>query len=257
MKKLTFLLILSILLTTVSFSVFADNDYTVKTNVKSELIKDENIYKLSVYLTDIKDETGLAIIDYCIKYDPSVFKLKKADSVTPDLWKDHIDSEMAENLSNHSSGEYRWAWVMSLIGNGIKEDNQLVLNMEFEVLSESDTVVNVSAIAVANDNLKVVSANSVAIKINTEAGSEQIDPDAPAVKPSSSLTSNSYVSGSEGEDANNELQPSDNSPAQFFHTDNPSSDNLQGGNTALIVILSLIGVLAAATCIFVLMKKRS
>ena len=70
MKKLTLLLIFSLIIAVIPFAVTAENDYDVTTKVSGELVEDEDIYKLSVSLVDIKDETGVAFLEYGIKFVP-------------------------------------------------------------------------------------------------------------------------------------------------------------------------------------------
>lgn len=262
MKKLAFLLILSILVATVPFAAFAENNYMVTTKVEGELTKDDNVYKLHVSLNDIKDETGVALAEYVIKFDPEVIQLTNADVKVPDIWKDHIDSEMAENMSRKlNDGEYSWLWVMALEGYGIKEDGQLALDLDFSVLKETETEISVSVVTVLNDELEEISANSVSVKVNTgSAGSEQIDSEASPVEPDYStpiVPDDPLPDDSETESRDSiSLNPPVASATENNSIDSSASDNSDNSNVTLIVILSIIGVVAAAACAFVLIKRR-
>lgn len=270
MKKLTLLLIFSLIIAVIPFAVTAENDYDVTTKVSGELVEGEDIYKLSVSLVDIKDETGVAFLEYGIKFDPAVLQLQKADVKVPDIWKEHIDTEMAEDLSRQlNDGEFGWVWVMSQVGYGIKEDGQLALNLEFKVLDSAKTDINVSSLMVTNDNMEEISANSVTLTVDTnKVGSEEINSEASAIKPDYSTPTVSIepiesetdtVSFDITDDSNIELKPivpSTSSKADASASDS-SADESGNGNTVLIVILSVVGVLAVAACIFVLIRRRS
>lgn len=267
MKKLTFLLVITILIAAIPFVVFAESGYDVTTKVNGELIKDESIYKLNITLNNIKDKSGIALIEYDIKFDPAVFQLTKSDVKVPDIWKEHIETEMAENLSRQvGDGEYNWLWIMAFEGYGIKEDGQFALDLEFKVLKEAETEISVSAVDLINDNMEPISANSVAVKINTSsAGSEEIDSDVPPIPPEYSvplIPSEPATESSETDNSDSiiELNPIVSSAESVSSADNSENDSSSGnkdnGNVTLIVILSIIGAAAVAVCVFVLVKRK-
>ena len=86
----------------------AENDAELV--VTGDFDKDTKILTVHASVNNIKPEYGVIIVEYHINYDKSDLALMEAKVNMPDLWKPHVESQNAEDLSRRvADGKYSWA----------------------------------------------------------------------------------------------------------------------------------------------------
>ncbi len=143
MKKIfTFALILLILVSTTVFPVNAEEGLDSKLNVSYTY--DAATQKISIIanFVDITAKEGLIGLEYDVKYDPNILELVKAEPIYPKRWDTLIGSGAIEDLSgNTGNGVFHWSFVVIALGEGIKNDNELGIRLEFKPLKNESTKV--------------------------------------------------------------------------------------------------------------------
>lgn len=151
MKKLLIVFFVAVLIFSSFITVSAaENDADLV--VTGDFNKDTKILTVHASVNNIKPEYGIIIVEYHINYDKNELALMEANVNMPDLWKPHVESQNAENLSRRvADGKYSWSIVMAKVKLGIKEDEQLTIDLKFKVKQETDISVRFDRIVVATE----------------------------------------------------------------------------------------------------------
>ncbi len=151
MKKLLIYFFVAVLIFS-SFTTVSAKEYDAQLVVTGDFNKDTKILTVHASINNIKPEYGIIVVQYQINYDTSDLALMEANVNMPDLWKPHVESQNAEDLSHRiSDGKYSWSIVMAKVKLGIKEDEQLTIDLKFKVKKEADISVRFDNIVVATE----------------------------------------------------------------------------------------------------------
>jgi len=143
MKKIfTFSLIILILISSTAFSVNAEEGLESKLNVSYTYNADTERISIIANFVDITAKEGLIGLEYDVKYDPNILELVKAEPIYPKRWDTLLGSGAIEDLSgNTGNGVFHWSFVVIALGEGIKNDNELGIRLEFKPLKNESTKV--------------------------------------------------------------------------------------------------------------------
>ncbi len=266
MKRFLSLLISFVLLLSLSFNVSAD-EMDASLSVSCRTMESGSV-SVFASITNIKNFDGITYIDYLIKYDPKILKLKKATVNMPDVW-----SAEAEDWSYEiKEGEYSWALFTVEAGEGITKDNQLFIELEFTPLVEkAETVISFQCIDIFGEDLFVpLNGKSLDMDISISRDSnDKVSVEGPndissvpdtESKPSSNTNSNTSNitddSSPNGENSNHQVNSNDNNESNNLNeyiSSNTSNEELNlkdDGeenkiNITPIIIVSVILVLIA------------
>lgn len=265
MKKSICLLVVVFMFVVSLLAVSASGDADATLKVDYSVNESNGNINMNASFVDIKPENGLISIEYKIEFDKSALELVSVTTEYPDSWKPLLDSEMVEDLSSKNEGFYHWAIIVIAQGEGLKNGDNLKLNLEFKPLKNGNTDVNFKFIDLGTEILKNgmteallrVSGNSVAVSINLD------DPKNPEIDDTSITTPDvSYVPGIDvsGDFEGNESYsggtlvslPSINE--QETSVAEPANDG--AGNSWILWCVIGVGVVGIAAVVTVVCKSK-
>lgn len=152
-------------------------------------------------VVNINDPSGLCGLSYDIVYDNQVLEIVDVNVVIPEKWQPFVESEMVENWSAPKSANvYSWALFNCEIGNGIKNDHELCIRIEFKPISKTSTSIQFLCENVINDNVVELAGESKLLNIefdNTTVSEPQPESKPEDSKPIESQPVESEVESSE------------------------------------------------------------
>lgn len=220
---------------------------------------------------DISAADGIISVKYDFEYDPDALELVSVTPKYPDKWQSWLDgkSDAIEDLSREvSDGVYRWEVIMFAIGEGVNEDNELGVALEFKPLGSGETEVKFIHHDIIGevidggmtDSLVPVNGNSVSFAIDLENPNEpEIKDDMPDMSDDSvddsSVTSSDEDSSAEDHSSNPGYQGNVSMPV--IDTNNSTtSDSDAGAPSAVAWILIGVGIFAVVASVLVLINGK-
>lgn len=279
MKKILCLFLVLLLLSFVlSISASAESNVETTLEIAYEYNDGGNIF-ITAEFVDIKPEEGIIALEYDIKYDHTVVELVKAEPIYPERWLSLIDNGMVEDLSQQTGlGNYHWAFVVFSIKQGVKNDNELGIKLEFKPLKKESTKIELvydDIITEVTENgqtidLLHVTGNTASVDIDFE------DPQNPNIdntdvsihENESHYTSSEVDTGSDISNTTSSTVSNNNSPDNkpitmpeidengFISSDSSVSENT-GSDGWMVWVLIGVGVcVVVVTAVFVVKSKR-
>ena len=204
MKKL--IALITVLLVLTSLFAFAANaegetvgatdntdEYGVTIAVSAETgkLKAGDTFSVTATVTDIKDETGLAVLEYMITYDKAILELVDTEFKLPDFWEQYLGTDDFENLSTRLEDDnseiagtgksaYMWSLVSIKEKNALHEGGKTSITLKFKVIEDGTASVEFIPGTVTNDDLIEIGANKVTVSIqagDTEASKQSVSID--------------------------------------------------------------------------------
>ena len=218
-------------------------------------IKNDNKVTIKIAVVDIKDSTGVAIVDYLIKYDDSVLRLDSGMVNLPKQWEPFTKDEMAENLSQAITGGYRWSVVNCMPGYGIKADNELHITLEFTRLENVETDIEVIYKCVANDEVVEIYGPDKTITVPVSSG----DSTSGFVSEGSETNNTDDTDASDNEDSVGSVSDTNNDKASGSNSSDNSSVNDAETTDVWVIILGIFGgiaVIAGIVYLVLLFSKK-
>lgn len=246
-----------------SFSASAAGDSSASLSVTETYDSLEVGSKITVKaeLCDINSDAGIACIEYNILFDNNVFKLDSYNVNFPTLWRDDIETEMAESLSVAGDGVFKWAIVNAEIGKGVKEDGELFVELVFEILdtSSAETDIYFNCVAVTDDMLDSVDCDSYVMNLSLEGGSVDVEASDENYSTDYSIPSASTPE-SQVSDVVSDANISQNSDAASENTqtvsDSENNNSILGMSVGLFAVIASAVLVAAIAAVVLIVKKR-
>ncbi len=270
MKKLACVIITAILLM-IPLTVNAESNVDVSLVVDYEY--DNETIKITGKFVDIKLEEGIILADYCINYDQNILKLVEHRTIFPKDWEQYVDNEMVEGLFYIGEDEkFHWSAFTIPLGIGCKEDNELGLYLEFKVLNQTDTTVeleyyNISTELIKDGEATIIKASGNTAKIDIdfdEPQSPEIEISDVTVPESESVyipdESSDTVNTSSDANASISVQNPSGKVSMPDIENNVTSDTANGsdaGNSGWVVwLLCGIGAIAVIACVVLVVNIK-
>lgn len=265
MKKTICLIIVLFMFVASLLAVSASGDADATLKVAYSVNETNGNINMTASFVDIKPENGLISIEYKIEYDKSALELVSVSTVYPESWKSLLDNEMVEDLSTKNDGFYHWAIIVIAQGEGLKNGDNLMLNLEFKPLKKGNTDVNFNFIDLGTEILKNgmteallrVSGNSVFVNINLD------DPKNPEIDDMSITTPDvSYVPGIDvSGDNNGDVSYNGGSFISLPSIDENSTSvsdpsNEDSGNSWILWCVIGVGVVGIGAVVAVVCKSK-
>lgn len=265
MKKAICLLVSVLIFSLSLLSVSASGDADATLKVDYSVNESNGNINMTASFVDIKPENGLISIEYKIEFDKSALELVSITTEYPDSWKSLLDSEMVEDLSSKNEGFYHWVIIVIAQGEGLKNGDNLKLNLEFKPLIKGNTNVNFNFVDLGTEILKNgmteallrVSGNSVSVSIDLD------DPQNPDIDDTSVTTPDvSYIPGIESSDdievdesyIGGTLVSLPSIDEQEASVSEPSNDN--NGNSWILWCVIGVGVVGITAVVAVVCKSK-
>lgn len=229
-----------------------------------------NIFIVGSFV-DISAADGIISVKYDFEYDPDVLELVNVTPKYPDKWQSWLDSksDAIEDLSREvSDGVYRWEIIMFAIGEGVNDDNELGITLEFKPLGSGQTdvkfvhhdIIGEVIDGGMTDSLVPVSGNSVSFSIDLENPSDpEIKDEMPETsEPSgedSSATSTDMNSSEDDDISHPGYQGNVSMPA--IDTNNSSAVDSDNGSPSVVAwILIGVGIVTVVASVLVLVNGK-
>ncbi|MBE6691787.1 MAG: hypothetical protein E7586_00445 [Ruminococcaceae bacterium] len=205
MKKLFVLLLALVFATSLSIPALAENDFDL---VCTQSYTDDGKVIVKASVTDIMDETGIVLLEYHIKYDESLLRLDVFDVNIPESWEPFFENEMAEDNSTPIKDGLIW-WVLNAeVGYGIKEDDELAIELQFTFLSDEPADIEFNYKSVGNDYLEYMSGPNRSVHVEPMDSDKPIE-DLPSEDESSKVESSNVESSVESETDSTDAESSE------------------------------------------------
>ncbi len=187
MKKIILGTILVILLLLTSVNTLAE-EYSAKLDIEYEYDSDNNLVTITASVNDIKPKYGVMSVDYSIFFDDSALELVDVNINIPDAWKSNYDEGIVEIDWSRlvEDGHYNWVIFTAEVLDGITEDNQLYVTLEFKPLKSTSTTISFKYNAVACETIIGDQNEFVEISVNsTDVTIDTTKPETPDIEESS------------------------------------------------------------------------
>ncbi len=266
MKKILIIIVAFLVICSFSLNVSAKQK-DASLSVSSRTAESGNIY-IFASINDIKTSGGISYLEYSIKYDPKVLKLKNSMVNIPSTW-----GSDAEDWSKVvSDGEYCWSVFNVALGYAVKEDNQLFIELEFIPLTDNATTdIVFDCIEICGDDLSPLDGKSVTFGISVAKDEDDkivvsdttvTDKDNPNSnnqqnKPSTDLSDSKTDSGADvSNGSSNNSYGSDTSNSALNGGSSSDNDGDMDSNAIIIVSVILAVIGAGIAVIFFVNSKK-
>lgn len=193
------------------------------------------------YVKDIESEVGLILAEFHVVFDSDNLKITNFVPSNPKGWDFTNDTAEAwMYMLDDSDNVFVFSLLNALPGTGIKEDDEMYIDIEFEVLNDIDsTVIRLESIEFMDDKLDEFTADNKTFLINLNGSKDE------------SQTENN--DNPVNESANQESIDVSNK------IDSESSDGDNVNNTIKIVVICVILaiVIAAAIIIYIIIIRKN
>ena len=186
MKKILLGTILAILLLLTCINTLAE-EYSAKLDIEYEYDSDDNLVTITASVNDIKPKYGVMWVDYSIYFDDSALELVDVNINVPDAWRSKYDKGIVEIDWSRlvEDGHYNWVIFTAAELDGITEDNQLYVTLEFKPLKSTSTTISFKYNAVACETVIGDENEFVEISVNsTDVTIDTTKPEAPNIEES-------------------------------------------------------------------------
>ena len=263
MKKIIVLVLVSLLLSISTLGVIAAS---TGLDISYSRLDNGNILVYAA-VVNINDPVGLCGIGYDIEYDNTVLELKNVEVNIPEKWKPFLANEMVENWSAQKSANvYNWSLLNCEFGNGIKEDHQLFVKIEFKPLVESNTVIKFKCENAVNDNVEEIDGESKNLEIsfassNQTGENQNVSANTESVQTSNAQTSNTQSGVSSNFESNTNSDTSETVNNKNDAVTNPilkddSQVDSDKTTDSIIIVIVILAIVAGAIVAFVLYSKK-
>lgn len=169
MKRILAVFFAAILMLTIVFSVFAHDHSgtTANLDVKYEYDEENNRIIVTANVIDIKDKTGISLIEYNVTYNQSNLSLIEHTVGIPEDWKPYVGGEHFEDWSEkRKDGWFLWAIFITEPSVAVKDDNELNLTLVFDVKNKKSSKIEFVNESSANAELELIALNSATINVS-------------------------------------------------------------------------------------------
>lgn len=266
MKKLLMILFALVLCANLAVVVYAANDAGINYNTTYD--EENGILTVTANIVDIKDASGITMVEYKILYDHKLLEYVEAKPNMPDHWKPLEESGMSEDLSRlKKDGEYWWAIMVFDPEQAVFKDNDLSITMSFKVLEDTDSEISFNNVCIANGALQRLTGPSTVI--NLAFGNDNSVPDIDISDIESSVDESSATENSSNSSIDNEsttessgntdaslsisIESNDNDNNKVTGTSDITDDT--GSGNALIYVLIGVAVFGAIVIALVIFRK--
>lgn len=267
MKRLLMILFAALLFVNLAVVAYATNDADI--NYTTSYDAQTGILTVTANIVDIKDASGITMVEYKILYDPKLLEYVDAKPNMPDHWKPLADAkpEMAEDLSRlKNPGEFWWAIMVFDPDQAVFDDNDLSITMTFKVLKNTDSDIAFNNVCIANGALQRLTGPSTVINIDFDENLSEPDIGISDIESSVDESAAENNNSDANSDNNSTSIESGNTDASLSisvesneDVDNTSAvtDNENSNNAIIFVIIgiAIVGAIVIAVVIFRKSKK--